>query len=441
MTIRILVVDDHEVTRTLLKEVLEKQGYSVCLAGSGEDAVRWIQRESFPVVISDIRMLRLSGMDVLREVKKRGNDSAVILMTGFGSMDGAVQAIQEGAFDYLSKPFRMDELKGLVSRATKHCESLARAREIDGVKNGTKKFSVTSRGVIGKSPKIVEVFKILARAAMSTSTVLVIGESGTGKELVARAIHENSQRRAKKFIAFNCGSFSETAAENELLNLCQEAQGGTLFLEAIDELSVTLQIKLLRVLQETEFNWGRSEQDFCEDVRFIVASDCDLERLVKNGKFRDDLLCRLKVITIELPPMRERMEDLPDLIQYFLSKYADKNHKPISHLSDEAMDLLKSHHWPGNVRELEYAIERAVAMAKTQILFPEDFPSDIFREREDSSALISSTGSLEEIEKAYILKVLEEVHYNKSKASDVLGIDRATLYRKAQRYAIDLRVK
>lgn len=451
---RILVIDDHEVTRKLLKEVLEKEGYSVHLAASGEEAVKIIKTEKFAIVLSDIRMVELDGMAVLREVKRMALGSAVILMTGFGSMEGAIEAIQEGAFDYVSKPFKMDDLKSVVARAMKHWESLHERR------GGSilDKIEVNARGLTGKSPQMVEVYKTLARAAMSLSTVLVIGESGTGKELVARAIHDNGARKKRKFIAVNCGALSENLLESELFGhvkgsftgaladkrgLFEEANGGTLFLDEIGDVATSLQIKLLRVLQESEIKPVGSSESRKVDVRLIAATHRDLEALVKTGKFREDLYYRLRVISIELPPLRERMGDLPDLVSHFLAKYAEKNRKTVSHISDEAMSLLRSYPWPGNVRELEHAIERAVAMTNTSILFPEDFPPEVTRRSSGDhlSGEAPIRTSLEEMERGHILKILQEVGFNKSKASEILGIDRATLYRKAQRYGIDLRGK
>jgi two-component system response regulator AtoC len=461
----ILVVDDDEVTRKLLKEVLEREGYQIQLAASGEEAVRAIKRDAYPIVLSDIRMVELDGMAVLREAKKQDSGTAVILMTGFGSMDGAIEAIQEGAFDYVSKPFKIDDLKNVVSRAAKHWES-THGGSIKGIA-GAGKLDVSSKGLIGKSPTIVEVYKTLARAAMSSSTVLVIGESGTGKELVARAIHDNGQRRNRRFVAVNCGALAENLLESELFGhvkgsftgavsdkrgLFEEANGGTLFLDEIGDITPALQIKLLRVLQENEFKPVGSNETRKADVRVIAATHRDLDSLVRTGKFRDDLYYRLKVIQIDLPPLRERMEDLADLVGHFLARYAEKNKKGVSHVSDDAMRLLKSYSWPGNIRELEHAIERAVAMTNTAVLFPEDFPPEISRQgampaavHAAVSAVAGETGgaspSLEDMEKAHIMRVLQEVGFNKSKASEVLGIDRATLYRKAQRYGIDLRGK
>jgi DNA-binding NtrC family response regulator len=457
MNLRILIVDDDEVTRKLLKEVLQREGYTVQLADSGEEALTLMRQDPFPIVISDIRMLELDGMAVLREAKRSQAQAAVILMTGFGSMEGAIQAIQEGAFDYVSKPFKMDDLKAIVARATKHWESLRAAKD----PAIPAQLDVTAKSIVGNSPKIVEVYKTLARAAMSASTVLVMGESGTGKELVARAIHDNSPRRTKRFIAVNCGALAENLLESELFGhlkgsftgavadkkgLFEEANGGTLFLDEIGDISSSLQIRLLRVVQESELKPVGSSESRKVDVRVIAATHRDLENLVRNGKFREDLYYRLKVIAIELPPLRERMEDLPHLVEHFLARYADKNKKSVSHVSEEAMSLLKAYSWPGNIRELEHAIERAVAMTNTAVLFPEDFPIEILRGGSaltaDSMQLEGGTQprtSLEEMEKSHILKVLQEVHFNKSKASEILGIDRATLYRKAQRYGIELR--
>ncbi len=454
MTPEVLIVDDDEVTRNLLREVLLREGYSIQLAACGEDAVNLIRKHPFPIVLSDIRMAEMDGMAVLREVKKSQLQSAVILMTGFGSMEGAIRAIQEGAFDYVSKPFQMNDLKAVVARAAKHWESLQGVRETHPVPQ----FEKAAKTLIGKSPKIVEVYKVLARAAMSASTVLVNGESGTGKELVARAIHDNSPRRERKFLAVNCGALSENLLESELFGhikgaftgaisdkrgLFEEAQGGTLFLDEIGDISQALQIKLLRVLQESEFKPVGSVEAKKANVRVIAATHRDLDAMVKAGKFREDLFYRLKVISIELPALRERMEDLPGLVEYFLARYAEKNKKRVSHVSEDAMKLLKSYLWPGNIRELEHAIERAVAMTNTTILFPEDFPPEVAR------AGLILTGpaepgakpSLEDLEKAHILKILQETHFNKSRASEILGIDRATLYRKAQKYGIELRGK
>lgn len=453
---RILIVDDDEVTRTLLKEVLERDGYPIVLAASGEEAIRLIRASPYPIIVSDMRMLEADGMAVLRAAKKADPETSVILMTGFGNMEGAIGAIQEGAFDYISKPFKNEVLRTVVKKASKHWESLKSSQRLPLYKENLK--TPAPKSLIGKSPQIVEVYKMLARAGMSSSTVLITGESGTGKELVARAIHDHSQRRDKRFIAVNCGAIAETLLESELFGhvkgsftgaggdkqgLFEEANGGTLFLDEVGDISQAVQIKLLRVLQEGEIKPVGSATPKKVNVRVVAATHRDLESQIRAGQFREDLFYRLKVIQFELPPLRERMEDLPLLVEYFVSKYAEKNKKSVSHVSKQAMEQLKNYDWPGNVRELEHAIERAVAMANTTVLFPEDFPFE--KEwpagAEAKPAGESNTHSLEKMEKAHILAVLQNVHFNKSKASEVLGIDRATLYRRAQKLGIDLRGK
>ncbi len=431
---KILVADDDEVTRKLLQEVLVKEGYSIYLAPSGERAVELLRRESFGVVLSDIRMIELDGMSVLREVKKSGARSAVILMTGFGSMEGAIEAIQEGAFDYVSKPFQIQDLKAVIARAAKHWEALS-LRAQSGSSGSFRPIGAATQAVIGKSPKIVEVYKTLARAALSTSNVLIVGEGGTGKELAARAIHDNSSRRDKPFVTLNCSGVSELALEAELLGeagrsgAVDEEPGGTLYLEEVHDLPPSLQVKLVTVLEKRK-----------SQVRVIAATPKDLGALLREGRFREDLFYRLEVIRIELPPLRARKDDIPELVEHFLRRYSALNQKPVSHVSDEAMELLMKYSWPGNIRELEHVIERAVVMSGTEVLFVEDFPAEIAGGRpQETREEPGPPTSLEAVERSHILKVLQEVRFNKSRASEVLGIDRATLYRKAQRYGIDLR--
>ena len=434
----ILVVDDDEVMRKLLAEVLTREGYRVGLALSGEDAIQVLQKKTYPLILSDIRMIELSGIGVLREVKKAAPLSVVILMTGFGSMEGALEAIQEGAFDYVSKPFKLEEIKSVVSRALKHWESI-NAKPTGSTLPG--KMDLSPQTMIGKSQRIVEVYKTVARAVLSRSNVLLTGESGTGKELVARAIHENSPRRKSPFV-------SASGSESDLFSThFKAAENGVFFLDEVGELTLPDQLKLLRAIQDVESRGA--------DVRAVCATRKDLAALVKEGKFRDDLFYKLNVISIELPPLRQRIEDLPELVGFFLARHGEKNHKAVSHLSEEAMALLRSYDWPGNIRELEHEIERAVAMTNMAVLYPEDFP-EILHQKGAAATLVRASqpqaspisagvtagmSSLEEMERVHIVKVLEEVSYNKSKASEVLGIDRATLYRKAQRYGIDLRGK
>jgi two-component system response regulator AtoC len=445
---KILVVDDDKVTRDLLKEIFERDHFQVELAANGEIALQMLEQEIFPILLSDIRMFDVGGMALLSHVKNSGGSTVVILMTGFGTMEGAVGAIQEGAFDYISKPFKITELKSLVARAARHWEE---------INNPSAVFAPTSpfasRKLIGKAPKIVEVYKTLARATLSQSNVLILGESGTGKELVARAIHENSTRRTAKFVAVNCGALAETLLESELFGhvkgaftgavsnqpgLFAEADRGTLFLDEIGDISGSLQVKLLRVLQEGEFKPVGSNENHRVDVRLIAATHRDLDEGVRRGTFREDLYYRLKVILIDLPPLRERMDDLPDLVSHFLGINAEKTGKRISHIAPEAMELLQGYEWPGNIRELEHAIERAVAMTRTTVLYPEDFPVEMGKMTEPETPGSPKPIALEDVEREHILKVLQEFNFNKSKAAARLGIDRKTLYRKAQRYKINL---
>lgn len=450
---KILVVDDDPVTLNMLKEFLEGKSFEVHLAQNADQAADLARIKHIPLVLSDIRMEESDGLSLLSELKKRNPKIVMILMTGFGSMEGAIEAIQKGAFDYISKPFDLDKLYALITKAVEHIEGMNRSA---AAKPGPALGLETARKLIGSSPKIVEVYKTIARATLSASTVLIRGESGTGKELVSRAIHENSDRKGKKFVAVNCGALTETLLESELFGyvkgaftgaqadkkgLFEEANGGTLFLDEIGDITPALQVKLLRVLQEGEIKPVGSNQPVKVNVRIIAATHRDLAAFVAQGKFREDLYYRLKVIEIEIPPLRERKEDIPELSQLFLKKYASRTGKAIHAISPDGMKALLGYHWPGNVRELEHQIERAVTMTGASVLSQDDF--ELARKEPAEAAPEAGTGaeqkSLEEIEKIHILRVLKEVDYNKSKASEILGIDRATLYRKAQRYGIALK--
>ncbi len=451
---KILVVDDDSVTLHLLQEFLEKNSFQVFLAQDADEALEQVAKNSIQLVLSDIRMEESDGLSLLGELKKRYPKIVMILMTGFGSMEGAIEAIQKGAFDYISKPFDLNKMLALVNKAVKHAQSLNQATggvtEIVALE--------TPRTLIGHSPKIVDVYKTVARATLSASTVLIHGESGTGKELVARAIHANSDRKQKKFVAVNCGALTEslleselfgyvkgafTGAQNDKKGLFEEASGGTLFLDEIGDITQGLQVKLLRVLQEGEIRPVGSNEQHKVNVRIVAATHRNLNQLVEEGKFREDLYYRLKVIEIEIPPLRERKEDIPELAQVFLVKYSSKLGKKVGTVSKEGMNALMNYSWPGNVRELEHQIERAVALTSASVLSADDFDfSAVLLKRSESTGLISKEGdkkSLEEMEKSHILKVLKDVDYNKSKASEILGIDRATLYRKAQKYGIALK--
>lgn len=424
---KILVVDDDEVTRNLLTEVLSKEGFAPQTSASAEDALLKLKREGFPLVLSDVRMVKADGLALLKDIKRVSKETVVVLMTGFGSMTGAVEAMQAGAFDYVSKPFKIPDLLAVLKRARDLYQAQKnRAPSSEAI---TPAADAAKKALIGKSPKIVEVYRTLAKAALSESNVLLVGEHGTGKELVARSIHENSSRRKKLFAVLSLGGLAESEAETQIQIKMREAQEGTVFVDDVASIPVALQARLYRAMDENIFN-----------CRWITASDRNLETLVQSSRFRSDLFYRSAVLALTIPPLRERMEDLPDLVSHFLALFSKKNNKPISHLSEEALLLLRSHTWPGNVRELEQTIERAVALSRSEILYPEDFPNEIRGIAPAEVAEPADSGtSLEQMERAHILRVLQETGFNKTKASEVLGIDRATLYRKAKLYGISLR--
>ena len=449
---RILVVDDDPVNLNMLKEFLEKNHYEVFLAQSADQAMQQVNANRIPLVLSDIRMEESDGLSLLGDLIGSHPKIVMIMMTGFGSMEGAIEAIQKGAFDYISKPFDLNKLLALVNKAAKHVKTLGQTRDSDAITT-----VVAPKVLIGSSPKMVEVYKTIARATLSASTVLIRGESGTGKELVARAIHSNSDRKDRQFVAVNCGALTETLLESELFGhvkgsftgatsdkkgLFEEANGGTLFLDEIGDVSMGLQVKLLRVLQEGEIKPVGSSTHQKVNVRIVAATHRNLEEMVDQGRFREDLFYRLKVIEIDIPALRERKEDIAELAQVFLKKYSQKLKKKVAEISQEGIHTLLNYAWPGNVRELEHQIERAVAMTSATVLGTDDFRFGGSTTSDSKSAASGATGdarSLEEMEKEHILVVLKRVDYNKSKASEVLGIDRATLYRKAQKYGITLK--
>ena len=437
----ILVVDDDPVTIDLLKEVLSKEGYEVSTALSGEEAIAQGRDHLFDIIITDVRMGEKDGMEVLRFFKKNAPETTVILITAFGSIETAIEAIREGAYDYISKPFKLDEIKFTIQRA------LEQRRLIQENKYYRQELldKYQFKNVIGRTSQMFQVYKTIAKVADTKSTVLLCGERGTGKELIARSIHYNSQRSTRPFIPVDCASLVETLIESELFGhvrgaftgassakrgLFEEADQGTLFLDEVGNLGLSMQSKLLRFLQEYEIKRVGGTESIKVDVRVIAATNQPLEPLVKSGKFREDLFDRLNVVTITLPPLRERKEDIPLLANHFLQKFSEENHKNISHISPEALGILTQYSWPGNVRELEHTIERAVIFSIHPIILPEDLPTKMFEEIKGPEILIPEKQlSLKELEKRYILKVLQETGGNKKKASEILGIDRATLYR------------
>jgi len=446
----ILVVDDDEVACHLLQEVLKKEGYSVTATTKGKEAVQKGAEKPFDLAIVDIRMPDLDGVEVLKALKQINPETSVIMVTAYGSIDTAIEAIKAGAYDYLAKPFKMEELRITVKRALEQRRLLQENLYFRQELKAKYKFE----NIIGISPPMFEVYKTVARVVNSKSTVLIYGESGTGKELIARAIHFNSPRAERPFVTIDCGSIPETLLESELFGhvkgaftgatsskkgLFELADGGTCFLDEVGEVPFPLQTKLLRVLQEHEIRRVGGTEVMLIDVRVIGATNRNLETFVREGRFREDLFYRLNVVTITLPPLRERQDDIPLLANHFCRLYSAENQKLISHIAPEAMVLLMSYDWPGNVRELENVIERAIALTKNTVILPEDLPLKFQKEKVDlSMGVIHQLLSLDELEKRYIQEVLQQTRGNKTRAAEILGINRRTLYRMARRYGIPL---
>jgi DNA-binding NtrC family response regulator len=452
---RILVVDDDEVSCRLFAEVLEGDGHEVRQAGSGEEAIECLRKENYDLLLVDVRMPGITGLDVTRTMRQEQPLLPVIVMTAFGSIETAVEAIHEGAYDYVSKPMNLDELKKIVFRALGqrelHAQRRRKVNQIDALEQ--------QKTVIGRSPAMVEVFKMVARAAPTKSTVLILGESGTGKEVIARSVHQHSGRAQRPFVAVDCGALTETLLESELFGhsrgaftgavaekkgVFQAANTGTCFLDEIGDISPNMQSKLLRVLQEEEVRPVGGKEWVKVDVRVLAATNKDLDQLVKTGAFREDLYYRLKVITIRLPPLRERPEDINALAQIFIQRYSLAAGKQISAISEDALERLRSYSWPGNIRQLENAIEQAVVLSKNPVLTLDDLPQEV---REDlpppydnagnGNFLFSDTPSLEEIKKRYALYVMNRTRGNISRAAKILDIDRRSLYRMLARWKIE----
>ncbi len=388
-------------------------------------------------------------MEVLRTFKKQSPETTVIMITAFGSIETAIEAIREGAFDYISKPFKLDEITLTVRRALEQRRLLQENKFYRQELLTKYQF----KNVIGQTPGMVQVYKTIAKVADTKSTVLLYGESGTGKELVARSIHYNSSRNPRPFIPVDCASLVENLLETELFGhvrgaftgavsakkgLFEEAEGGTIFLDELTNISLSMQTKLLRFLQDHEIKRVGGTESIRVDVRIIGATNQPLELLVKDGTFREDLFYRLNVVTITLPPLRERKEDIPLLANHFLQKFSEEYQKSISYISPEALEVLNQYSWPGNVREIENTVERAVVLTVHPIILPEDLPQKLLDTIPEKNlddlkrkypVISEKLLSLKDVEKNYILKVLQETKGNKKKAAEILGIDRTTLYR------------
>jgi two-component system response regulator PilR (NtrC family) len=439
---RILVVDDERSMRELLAIVLRREGYEVLLAENGRTAIETLEREPVDLLISDIKMPDLSGVEVLRAAKQIDRDILGIMITAFSSTETAVEAMRLGACDYLSKPFDIDLLKMKVREKIENRQ----IRQENVLLKRTLGLSHQFLNIIGRSESMLAVFKMIETVARTTSTILLTGESGTGKGLVAQAIHFHSLRREKPFVALNCGALPESLLESELFGhmrgsftgadankkgLLEVAERGTVFLDEIGEMSAVMQVKLLRVLQERRFRRVGGLEELQADIRVITATNQDLTRLIAEGRFREDLFYRINVIPIALPPLRDRREDIPLLAEHFLKKYNGQMEKAITGVSREAMELLIAHDWPGNIRELENVLERAVALEATPTILAESLPPAVRNESPRVAAQPAGTlpGSgfdleahVKEIEIGFIAEALKRAGGVQVKAADLLGM-------------------
>ncbi len=440
--LKVLVVDDEASVRELLRRGLSQMGhFLVDVASNGLEAIEKIEKDLFDLVLTDLKMPEMGGIELLKTIKGTRPELTVIIMTAHGSIETAVEAMKKGADDYITKPIDFNELLIHISKAQKQSLILKENRWLK--LEVRKKFEFDK--IIGKSKRMQEVFSLIEKVAASNSTVIIYGGSGTGKELVAKAIHHHSPRAEKPFVPFNCGAIPEPLVESELFGhikgaftgavqtqkgLFEEAEGGTLFLDEISTIPLSAQVKLLRVLQEKEIMRVGSTERIKIDVRMIAATNDDLEASMKRGKFREDLFYRLHVFPVFLPNLKDRKEDISLLAYHFLDLYNKETRKALKGISREAMNILMDHDWPGNVRELENVIERAVIVAEQDELMPDDLPKTLF---EESSNLVRQGAkgrkSLDEIKAEYIIEILKETNGNKRTAAQILKVNPRTLYR------------
>lgn len=456
MEARILVVDDEKSMCDFLEIMLKKEGYKVTATTDPKKALTALEKDFFHMVLTDIRMPEVDGFEILRRAKELNPDTLVIMITAYGSPEGAVEAMKEGAYDYITKPFQVDEVKLTIRKALERYllwEENLRLRQL-----------VEQRyqfwNIVGKSPRMLKVFDLIEKVSQAKVNVLILGESGTGKELVAKAIHYNSPRKNGPFVPINCGAIPETLLESELFGyvrgaftgavtskrgLLEIASGGTLFLDEIGDLPLSLQVKLLRVIQEREFKRVGGTEDIKVDLRIIAASNQDLAEKIHKKEFREDLYYRLNVIQINLPPLRERREDIPLLVQHFVEKYSREMGKEVKGVTPEAMELLVNYDYPGNVRELENIIERSVTLETepyitdkhirsymSERLLARDFPIKVEIPEEG----IDLNRVIEEIEKAFLLKALERTGGMKKKAAELLGMNFRAIRYKLAKYGL-----
>jgi two-component system, NtrC family, response regulator AtoC len=445
---QILVVDDDRHNREMLGEALQRAGFHVVLASGVVEAMETAGGRDFDAIMSDIKMSPLSGMDLLQRFRDSSPETPVVLLTAFGSLETAIQAMKQGAFDYITKPVNLDELALVMNRAVQHHRLVRDHRHLSRAFDER----VRAASFVGQSQAMVEVFKLVGKVAPGRTSVLIQGESGTGKEVIARAIHDNSSRAARLFVAVNCSAIPDALLESELFGhvkgsftgadafrrgLLEEASGGTLFLDEVADLSPSGQAKLLRALQEQEIRRVGSNETVKLDLRVISASRRNLHQLVSAGRFREDLLYRLNTVTTTIPPLRERPEDIPLLAELFLARYGGQKVVPVTSIASDAMRALQRAAWPGNVRELEHVIERAVALATHAVLPIDHLPLEI---REATSEVSQERralpGTLDALQREQVLAAYEATGRNKEQAARRLGISRRTLYRLLEQYGL-----
>ena len=447
----ILVVDDDTAHRTMLRTLLGGWGYDITEVDDGGVAIEKVQDQPFDLILMDVRMLKVSGIEALGRIKTLNPSIPVIIMTAYSSIESAVTALKSGAYDYLTKPLDFDKLRITIERAMEH----ALLREENRILKQNMGARFDRRNIIGQSVGVERLLETVAQVAMSEATVLIHGESGTGKELIAGAVHYNSFRKAGPFVKINCAAITETLLESELFGHEKgaftgadrkkegkfiQASGGSLFLDEVSEMSLMMQVKLLRVLQEREITRVGGEQVVPIDVRLIVATNKDLMAMISAGQFREDLYYRLNVVNLNLPPLRERREDIPLLAQHFLEKFSELNRKSIKGFTPQTMDHLIRYDWPGNVRELMNTVERGVVLCRGDYLddqvLPMLPPVNGRAALPETAEIVSGDISLDAVEKAAILKALEAAGGNKSQTARQLGITRKTLHKKLKEYGV-----
>lgn len=445
---KLLVVDDDPVGLKNMARYLKRQGHNITLASGGKQALNKIQADCFDLILTDLVMDEVDGLEVLGYSKKNSPDTEVIILTGYAEVSSAIEAMKKGAFHYLQKPLRLDELQCVVANAVEKVGLRHEIRRLSSEKDST--WGVEQ--IVGQSRAMISLKKIIPQIAATDSNILVTGESGTGKELVARAIHQESPRASRRFLAINCGSFTEDLLANELFGhekeaytgatsvrpgLLESADRGTIFFDEVGDMPLSMQAKLLRAIQERELIRVGGVNPISIDIRIIGATNKDLKKIVESGQFRQDLYYRLNVVPLHLPSLAERKEDIPLLASHFLKKIVKRSNKILLGFASDAMELMRRYDYPGNVRELENVVERAAAFAAGEMIRPEDLPPDI--KEMDLFSFHKETHPLRtlmELEREYINWVMEKAGRNKSQVARILGIDRVSLYRKLKKFQI-----